>query len=31
MVWAVRDGRDAAEGIHVWLQQRRDEKLALAS
>ncbi len=31
VVWAVRDGRDAAEGIHVWLQQRRDEKLALAS
>ncbi len=31
VVWAVRDGRDAAEGIHAWLQSRRDEALALAS
>jgi len=31
VVWAVRDGRDAAEGIHAWLQSRRDDALALAS
>jgi len=31
VVWAVRDGRDAAAGIHAWLQSRRDDALALAS
>ncbi|UCH76272.1 MAG: NAD(P)-dependent oxidoreductase [Rhodospirillales bacterium] len=31
VVWAVRDGRDAAEGIDAWLRSRRDDALALAS
>ena len=32
VVWAVRDGRDAAEGIHAWLQSgSKRETVALAS
>jgi glutamate synthase (NADPH/NADH) small chain len=31
VVWAVRDGRDAAEGIHNWLQQHQDQSMAIAS
>ncbi|MDH5556480.1 MAG: NAD(P)-dependent oxidoreductase, partial [Alphaproteobacteria bacterium] len=31
VVWAVRDGRDAANGIHAWLQQHRDQSTASAS
>ena len=31
VVWAVRDGRDAAAGIHAWLESRREDALALAS
>lgn len=30
VVWAIRDGRDAAEGIHAWLQQSQEESLAMA-
>jgi glutamate synthase (NADPH/NADH) small chain len=30
VVWAVRDGRDAAEGIHHYLQARAPQ-LAIAS
>ncbi len=32
VVWAIRDGRDAAAGIHAWLQRRAQapETLALA-
>ncbi len=31
VVWAVRDGRDAADGIHAWLQQHQDQSMAIAS
>ena len=31
VVWAVRDGRDAADGIHTWLQSGRDQSLGIAS
>jgi glutamate synthase (NADPH/NADH) small chain len=31
VVWAVRDGRDAADGIHTWLQQHQDQSMAIAS
>ena len=32
VVWAVRDGRDAAAGIHAWLQAgAREDTIALAS
>jgi glutamate synthase (NADPH/NADH) small chain len=31
VVWAVRDGRDAVEGIHAWLRSRREDALAQAS
>jgi glutamate synthase (NADPH/NADH) small chain len=31
VVWAVRDGRDAANGIHTWLQLHQDQSLAVAS
>jgi glutamate synthase (NADPH/NADH) small chain len=31
VVWAVRDGRDAAAGIHTWLRLRQEESLAIAS
>lgn len=32
VVWAIRDGRDAAEGIHAWLQAgSKEETVALAS
>ena len=31
VVWGVRDGRDAAEGIHKWLRHQQDQSLAIAS
>ena len=31
VVWAVRDGRDAAEGIHAWLESSENKALARAS
>ncbi len=31
VVWAVRDGRDAADGIDHWLRAARSEVLAKAS
>ncbi len=30
VVWAIRDGRDAAEGIHAWLQGRGGQMRAAA-
>ena len=31
VVWAIRDGRDAADGIHRHIESRRDQSLPLAS
>ncbi len=31
VVWAIRDGRDAADAIHRYIESRRDESLPLAS
>ncbi len=31
VVWAIRDGRDAADGIHRFIERRRGEPLPLAS
>ena len=31
VVWAIRDGRDAADGIHKYVERRRGEALPLAS
>ncbi len=31
VVWAIRDGRDAADAIHAYIEKRRPDALALAS
>ena len=31
VVWAIRDGRDAAAAIHEFIEKRQSDQLALAS
>jgi len=31
VVWAIRDGRDAADGIHAYIESRQRSALSMAS